>query len=612
MPDTSRLSHFQPAAPGSGNEDASRVRKDGPAKPSACVSANESEETAFAWLDRFFRGASMRYAPNAPILTGFAAVHDWMVHMSRSPGHNLDLTIQAFESMLGLQAYVAHRVSGQEPENGFSGTRFRSDYWKTFPFDLPARSWLSMRDWWRSATAPSRGLNTWSNEHTAYWAELALEAMSPANVPFLNPDVIHRTLEESGENLQKGWQNWLDDMRREIGGRPPPPHEGYEVGKDLAITPGKVVYQNDLIELIQYGPTTDTVAREPVLMVPAWIMKYYILDLSPHNSLVRWLVSEGFQVFMVSWKNPHPEDAHFRLNDYLDLGIGEALNAVNTITGEEKVHACGYCLGGTLLSMQAARMARDGDHRLSTLSLLAAQTDFTEPGDIRLLVDEAQVTYLEDMMELEGVMPARMMSDGFRALRPDSQIWDPAVKTYLLGERPPIFDILAWNEDATRMPSAMMSDYLRGLYLDNDLASSRYKVDGRAISISDIRAPIFAVGTNRDHVAPWKSVFKITHLARPDVTFVLADGGHNAGIVTEPGHPKRHHKIGHTMAHEHHLSPEAWEEAATQRDGSWWLSWRDWLKERSGEPRRAQKRYGYAKKGYPVVRDAPGLYVLDR
>lgn len=609
MPDTARFNDAP--RPAVKNSDRTLAAPSHSASP-RCASSGDSPETGFAWIDRLVRGATTRYSAGAPVLTGLAALHDWSVHLAQSPGRRTDLANKAVEGMLRLQAYAAWRLTGNAPEQPPKGTRFRDPAWTGFPFDIVAQGWLGMRDWWHDATSPSPGLNTWSNEQTAFWADLMLDALSPANFALLNPEVIHRTLEESGANLQRGWQNWLDDLRREIGGRPQPPSEGFLVGKDLAVTPGKVVYQNDLIELIQYAPQTETVQREPLLIVPAWIMKYYILDLSPHNSLVRWLVGEGFQVFMVSWKNPRPEDGRFRLNDYLDLGIREALDAVRAITKEPRIHACGYCLGGTLLSIQAARMARDGDDSLATVSLLAAQTDFSEPGDIRLFVDEAQVTFLEDMMELEGIMPARFMSDGFKMLRSETQVWDTAVRRYLLGEEPKTFDLLAWNEDATRMPYGMMRDYLRGLYLENQLALSRYRVDGRVVSISDIRAPILAVGTTRDHVAPWKSVFKITHLARTDVTFILADGGHNAGIVTEPGHPRRHHQIGHRIAHEHYLSPEAWEDAAARRQGSWWTSWHDWLIERSGEPRKAPARLGYARSGYPILRDAPGKYVLDR
>ena len=609
MPDTARFDGAP--RPAVTNSDPTLAAPSQSASP-RCTSSGDSTGAGFAWIDRLVRGAATRYSAGAPVLTGLAAMHDWSVHLAQSPGRRMDLANKAAEATLRLQAYAAWRLSGHAPEQPPAGTRFQDPAWTGFPFDIFAQGWLGMRDWWHDATSPSPGLNSWSNEQTAFWADLMLDALSPANFAPLNPEVIHRTLEESGANLQRGWQNWLDDLRREIGGRPQPPSEGFLVGTDLAVTPGKVVYQNDLIELIQYAPQTETVQREPLLIIPAWIMKYYILDLSPHNSLVRWLVAEGFQVFMVSWKNPRPEDGRFRLNDYLDLGIRDALDAVRTITKEPRIHACGYCLGGTLLSIQAARMARDGDDSLATLSLLAAQTDFSEPGNIRLFVDEAQVTFLEDMMELEGVMPARFMSDGFKMLRSETQVWDAATRRYLLGESPQTFDLLAWNEDATRMPCGMMREYLRGLYLENQLALSRYRVDDRVVSISDIRAPILAVGTTRDHVAPWKSVFKITRLARTDVTFILADGGHNAGIVTEPGHPRRHHLIGHRIAREHYLSPEAWEDAATRRQGSWWTSWSDWLIERSGEPRTAPARIGYARAGYPILRDAPGNYVLDR
>jgi polyhydroxyalkanoate synthase len=257
-------------------------------------------------------------------------------------------------------------------------------------------------------------------------------------------------------------------------------------------------------------------------------------------------------------------------------------------------------------------MARDGDDRLASITLLAAQTDFSEPGEIRLLVDEAQVTFLEDMMGQTGVMPGKFMGSGFKALRPDDQIWGAAVRSYLMGEPAPLFDILVWNEDTTRMPYQMMSEYLRGLYLENRLARGRFMVDGAAVSISDIRAPIFAVGTSTDHVAPWRSVFKITRLADTSVTFVLTNGGHNAGIVSEPGHKGRHFRIGQRVASDHYLSPDAWLRAAVPQDGSWWLAWRDWLISHQSKERIAPPKTGAKAAGYGALCPAPGEYVLQR
>ncbi|MGQ0676738.1 MAG: PHA/PHB synthase family protein, partial [Rhodospirillales bacterium] len=408
-----------------------------------------------------------------------------------------------------------------------------------------------------------------------------------------------------------------EDAERAVLGQSPIGADAFQAGRDVAVTPGKVVYRNRLMELIQYSPQTGAVHPEPVLIVPAWIMKYYILDLSPSNSLVRYLVERGHTVFMISWKNPTDGDRDLGMDDYLELGPLKALEAVRDIVpGAPKVHAVGYCLGGTLLSIAAARLARACNECLKSVTLLAAQTDFTEAGELMLFINNSQVAWLEDMMWDQGYLDTKQMAGAFQLLRSQDLVWSTMVRQYLLGERPAMTDLMAWNADATRMPQRMHSEYLRRLFLDNDLAAGRYRARGEPVSLADIKVPIFAVAAARDHIAPWRSMYKITWLTDSDVTFVLASGGHNAGIVSEPGvggpdRPGRGYHVGTIARGDYHLDPDTWLARATRHDGSWWPAWAKWLEAWSGE-QSALPPLGSPGKGYPALADAPGAYVLAR
>ena len=337
-------------------------------------------------------------------------------------------------------------------------------------------------------------------------------------------------------------------------------------------------------------------------------MKYYILDLTPEKSLVKYLVDQGFTVFIISWKNPGPEDRELALDDYRSLGIGAALEAVRSVVPEAPVHGVGYCLGGTLLAIAAAALAGRGRDPFKTLTFLAAQVDFEEAGELTLFIDESQVTFLEDMMWQQGLLDASQMAGAFQILRSNDLIWSRVIHDYLMGERAPMFDLMAWNADSTRMPYRMHSEYLRQLFLDNDLAEGRYRVDGRPVALTDIRAPVFAVGTETDHVAPWRSVFKLNLLLDTDVTFLLTSGGHNAGIVSEPTRSDRRYRVRERSERDPYLDPEAWVRETPARQGSWWPAWVRWLAERSGAPVPAPALGGTR---LAPLADAPGTYVLE-
>ena len=407
----------------------------------------------------------------------------------------------------------------------------------------------------------------------------------------------------------RGTINFWEDACRSFNREKPVGADAFQIGRDVAVTAGKVVYRNRLIELIQYSSATPEVHPEPVLIVPAWIMKYYILDLLPENSLVKSLVENGHTVFMVSWRNPTAADRELGLDDYRQLGVIAAIDALSTILPGRRIHGVGYCLGGTLLTIAAAAMARDRDHRLESMTLFAAQTDFTEAGELMLFIDETQVSFLEDMMAEQGYLDTKHMVGAFQLLRSNDLIWSAMVQTYLMGERQAMTDLMAWNADTTRMPYRMHSEYLRHLFLDNDLAEGRFAVEGRPISLRDLRVPIFVVSTISDHVAPWHSVYKIQMLTDADVTFVLSNGGHNAGIVSPPGHPNRHYQIATHKEDENYVDPDAWQHSAIEMQGSWWPSWLNWLS-RLSSAKMALPPMGAAEKGYAPLCDAPGTYVL--
>jgi polyhydroxyalkanoate synthase len=542
------------------------------------------------------------------------AYTDWLSHLALSPAKQAHLAQKAMRKAHRLSLYLPRAAAGDtacciEPLE--QDRRFRDPEWQRWPFNAIHQSFLLMQQWWHNATTEVRGVGQHHADVVTFATRQLLDVISPSNFVATNPEVLRKTLETGGFNLFQGWLNWIEDWERVQAGRPPVGADAYQVGRNVAVTPGNVVFRNRLIELIQYTPTTDTVHPEPVLILPAWIMKYYILDLSPHNSLVKFLVDRGHTVFCVSWKNPGPAERDRGMEDYLRMGLMDALDAVRAVAPAHKVHAVGYCLGGTLLAIGAAAMARDDDDCLASITLLAAQTDFGDPGELALFIDESEVSFLEDIMFDRGFLSAGQMAGAFQLLRSNDLIWSRMVREYLLGERRAMSDLMAWNADATRMPYRMHSEYLRRLFLRNDLAEGRYRVGGKPIALTDIRAPIFCVGTTADHVAPWRSVYKLHLLTDSEITFTLTTGGHNAGIVSEPGRPHRSYQIMTRAYDGKYVDPDAYLAQAERQDGSWWSAWQAWLAGRSGE-RIAPPPMGAPERGYAPLADAPGTYVLEK
>jgi polyhydroxyalkanoate synthase len=565
-------------------------------------------------LDRFAHARLAQLTGGiSPAALGMA-FDDWFKHLSHNPTEQAELARKLVEALgrmpgLVLQAGRAPGTPGIEP--GLPDRRFIHPGWQTWPFNVMSQSYLLTEAWWRDATTGIHGVSPHHENVVSFTVRQLLDMASPANFPWANPEVLERTVQTGGANLVQGLRNLMEDARRQREHSPPAGAEAFRVGRDVAATPGEVIFRNRLIELIQYAPAGTKVRPEPILIVPSWIMKYYILDLSPANSLIKYLVDQGHTVFVVSWANPGPEGRDLGMDDYLQLGVMDALDAVATVVPGQKIHATGYCLGGTLLAIAAAAMGRDGDERLASVSLLAAQTDFTEPGELGLFIDDSQISFLEDIMWDQGYLDSAQMAGAFQLLNSRDLVWSRMLKDYLMGERHPMSDLMAWNADGTRLPYRMHAEYLRRLFLHNDLASGRYPVGDKPVALTDIACPVFCVSTVRDHVAPWRSVHKLHLLADVAITFLLSSGGHNVGIVNPPGVPGRSYQVLTRARDGRYLDPDAWLEAAATHEGSWWPEWNAWLGARSGKPV-APPSMGATGGSLKPLCAAPGTYVLQK
>ena len=535
---------------------------------------------------------------------------DWYSNFSSHPTQQWLMLQEGMERAADTWQFALRAATGQPLMHEHGNSRFMDAAWTKWPYNVLVRGYGNLEQWSEQLLGCTPGVGVASTERLEFMRRQALDLVSPAHYLLSNPELLAQTSAESGTNLLRGWQYWLEDTQRMLAHAAPSGTDNFRVGEQVAITPGKVVMRNELIELIQYSPQGDSVYAEPILITPAWIMKYYVLDLSPRNSLVKYLVEQGHTVFMISWRNPDAQDRDLGMDDYLRLGLRAALDAVTTIVPNQRVHAVGYCIGGTLLSIGAATLAGAGDQRLASITLLAAQTDFSEPGELSVFISPSQLATLDALMQRDGVLGSERMGAAFALLRASELIWAPAINTYLRGERPKPNDLMAWNADGTRMPCRMHSEYLRRLYLHNELAAGRFSVDGKNISLADITVPMFVVGTETDHVTPWPSVFKTcTSTRSDDVTFVLTSGGHNAGIVSGPVHPKRRHRQYHWSDATASMDTAQYLEASELRAGSWWPTWERWLTGHSTAEQQTPPPMGHSAAGLAPLCDAPGDYV---
>ncbi len=585
--------------------------------PVASTPSEDVRASSQANFDRALHAQFARLTQGISPASLASAYADWAVHLAMSPGKLSELrsTAQRQSMRLALQATQgAGTVDAHCIEPLAQDKRFEAAAWQRWPFNLMYQGFLLNQQWWHGATTGVEGVSAHHEQVTTFFTRQWLDMFSPSNYLLTNPEVLEETARSLGGNLVRGLFNRVEDATRLLGGQPAAATQQFRPGREVAVTPGKVVFRNRLIELIQYSPATATVHAEPVLIVPSWIMKFYILDLSPANSMVRYLVERGHTVFIVSWRNPGADDRDLGMNDYLESGAMAAVDAVSVIMPKRQIQGVGYCLGGTLLSIAAATLARDGDERLASLTLLASEIDFREPGELGLFIDESQLAYLDDMMSEKGYLDGKQMAGAFAMLNSRDLVWSRLEHEYLMGRSQPVSDLIAWNADATRMPYRQHHEYLHSLYLRNDLAEGRYLVAGKPVVLSDIRVPIFVLGTQRDTVSPWRSVYKIHLLTDTEVTFCLTSGGHNVGVVNPPGHGVHHsYQLAKRAAGHRYVDPDTWATTAHTHEGSWWPAWEAWLKQHGGDlvaPPPMGRKQVRGSRGQ-ALGDAPGQYVLE-
>lgn len=537
----------------------------------------------------------------------------WQAILTRAPERVAVAQAAWTGCLVGLQRYLLARAAG-EPADAVvadrpGDRRFADEAWRqALPFDVVRQAYLGFVGAARGLFRDLPGLDRATQRKVDFYLRLYLNAISPSNFPQTNPVVLRHAVESEGRSLLRGLDNLLADLERGRGRLAirTTREDLFEVGRDLATTPGKVVFRNDLIELLQYAPLTGTVHRRPLLVVPPWINKYYILDMRPRNSFVRYAVAQGFTVFLISWRNPDATLAHKSFEDYLAEGPLAALDAVARQTGERVANILGYCIGGTLTACLLAWLAARGEKRIGCATFLTTMTDFAEPGDLGVFIDEVQLARLEAHMQRHGCLDAAYMQTVFSLLRDNDLVWNFVVDNYLLGRDPPPFDLLYWNADGTRMPAMLHSFYLRRFYLENRLIEpGGISLLGEPLDLGRIRVPCYFLSTREDHIAPWKSTYAGARRFGGPVRFVLGGSGHIAGVVNPAGSGK----YGWWTNRRRPEDPDRFLAGAAHREGSWWPDWAAWLARRSGA--RVPARDPTAGP-LPPLADAPGAYVRER
>jgi polyhydroxyalkanoate synthase subunit PhaC len=588
--------------------DAAAFRLPDPAKLGRSMSdiAERSQRIVGEWMKRQAKGGAG--SPDPLNIAG--AFMEMTARLMANPGRLMQAQIGFWQDYMSLWQNTARRMMGMQSgtviESDPKDRRFRDDAWKENDvFDFIKQSYLLSARFIQDVVTQVDGLDAPTAQKVDFYARQFVDAMSPSNFLFTNPEVLRKTAETGGENLLKGLNNLLADLERGRGQLRIKMTDttAFQIGENIAVSPGKVIYQNDLMQLIQYAPSTEKVLKRPLLIIPPWINKFYILDLRPKNSLVRWATAQGHTVFMVSWVNPDERLSEKNFEDYMKEGILDALSAIEAATGESDVNAIGYCLGGTLLSSTLSWMAVHNDQRIKSATFFVTLMDFRESGELNVFIDEEQLKMLEDKMNKRGFLEGSEMATTFNMLRANDLIWSFVVNNYLLGNDPFPFDLLYWNSDSTRMPAAMHSFYLRNMYQDNKLIEAGgITLAGTPIDLSLIQVPAYFLSTCEDHIAPWRATYRGTQLLGGKNRFVLAASGHIAGVVNPPEGGKYSHWINKELPGE----PEAWFAGATEIAGSWWPGWQRWVT--ALDKRQVKARVPGDGKLVPLE-DAPGSYV---
>jgi polyhydroxyalkanoate synthase len=514
------------------------------------------------------------------------------------------LWLATTQRMLNAGASPAEPVI--EPEAG--DRRFRDADWSENPyFDFLKQSYLLNSRWMKNILSATEGLDPDTEQKLDFYARQMIDALAPSNFPLTNPEVVREIQASKGENLVRGARNFQADVKRGDGSPviTQTDMDAFEVGKDLAVSPGAVVFQNELFQLIQYAPQSDKAFKRPLLIIPPWINKFYILDLQPENSFIKWLSEQGYTVFLMSWVNPDASLRDKGFDDYMSDGILAAMDAIEQATGEKDLTAIGYCIGGTLLSATLAYMAAHNDHRVKAATFLAAQVDFSEAGELRVFADDAQIKKIEEEVKKHGYLDGKQMAWTFNMLRANDLIWSFVVNNYLLGKDPGAFDLLFWNADSTRFAGRLLIDYLRNMYQKNLLVEpGGIELLDTPIDLGLIKTPAFFQATREDHIAPYKSVYKAVSLFAGEKRFALAGSGHIAGIVNPPA--KQKYQYWTNAKRKKYADGDAWLADATEHPGSWWPYWHEWNAKKSGAKVAARQPGDGALK---IIEAAPGSYV---